>query len=108
MLWAAVHALRYWMVVVGVPEKQPLGPSPESTHMPWLQTACAVLPVSNLAQSVSALHCTMFLSTMTLHVVVRGSVIANAMLKAWFIFAIASFAERSIAPRGCRGIDRPK
>src|SRR5450759_1806593 len=82
------------MVVVGVPEKQPLGPSPELTHMPWLQTACAVLPVSNLIQSVSALHCTMSLSTITLHALVIDSAKANATLKAWFIFAITFFGEK--------------
>jgi hypothetical protein len=95
-LWAVVHALRYWRVVVGAPEKQPLGPSPEFTHMPWLHTACAVFPVSNFEQSTSVVHCTMSRSTMTLQALTRGSTKAMGRLRARYVFAIASFAERFI------------
>jgi hypothetical protein len=97
MVWAAVHALRYSVVVAGVPEKQPWGPSPELAHVPWRQTTCAVLLVSNLAQSTSVLHCTMVLSTITLHALMKGSTKVNAKVRVCFKFAIASFSERSIA-----------
>ncbi len=42
----------------------------------------------------SVVHCTMFLSNITLHAHVSGSTTANAKLKAWFIFAIAFFRSK--------------